>query len=324
MAEARPLDLSDPGVRRAWGSLLDASPDPSPFGSLDYAEATRAFGLRPVAVGVEQDGTLTGGVVAYEKRRGPYRLAVVPPLTPVTPFLLAEVPSEPEVHGRRSVLDALIAGLDGRFHALAFRLQHGLTDVRPFTWAGYSAAPRYTYADRLGPTDDWLAGASKMVRRRVRREAGGFELAEAPDRLDVLGRLDAEIYARQGTSSPLDAARRDAFLRRLIDAGRARLFVLREKPSGEAVGARVVVSDGRSAAFVIAASRPGPAMTVMTHLVRERLAAEGVERLDLVGANIPSVAEFKRSFGMPLVAQFRVWRIGRPELRALALVRPVV
>lgn len=326
MAEAaRALDLQDPGVRRAWAALHAAAPSASPFGALAYAEAAaEAFGLRARPFGVEQDGALVAALVAYEKRRGPYRLAVVPPLTPITPVLLAEPPAEADVHARRSPLDALIAGLDGHFHALGFRLQPEITDVRPFTWAGYTASPRYTYAQPLGPTEAFLAGASKMVRRRIRREADRFELAEASDQLDVLGRLEAEVYDRQGTVSPLDPTQRDVFLRRLLGADLGRLFVLRETATGEAVGARVVVTDGTAAFFTIAASRPGPAMTVMTHLVRERLVEAGVQSLDLVGANLPTVAEFKRSFGMPLVMQFYVTRIARPELRALALLRPVV
>lgn len=325
MAPARVLDPRDPGVRRAWAALLGAAPDRSPFGALAYAEAAAgAFGLRPVAVGVEAGGGLAGGVVAYEKRRGPYRLAVEPPLTPVTPFVLAEAPREADVHARRSVLDRLVAALDARFDALAFRLQPSLTDVRPFTWAGYRAAPLYSYARRLASADGLLADAGKGVRNRVRRSADAYTLAEEPGRLDVLDALEAEVYARQDVARPVDPAQERAFVRALTEAGLGRLFVLRERGGGEAVGARLVVTDGAAAFFVTAAARRGDAMTVMNHLVAVRLFEEGVETLDLVGANRPGTAEFKRGFGFPLVTQYRVVRVRRPLLRAVALVRPVV
>ena len=325
MTEARPLDLSDPGVRRAWAALLDASPVSSPFGALDVAEAAAgAFGFTLRAFGVEADAGLVAGLLVYEKRQGPYRLGVVPPLVPVTPFVLAEVPTESEVHGRASPLDAIVGALNGRFHALAFRLQHAIADVRPWTWAGFTATPRYTYAQALGPSSEMLAASGRGVRQRIRRDGDTFTFAEEPDRLDVLEALETDVYARQDAEPPVASDRRDAYLRPLLASGRARLFVLRDAEEGAPVGAQAVVSDGRDASVVCGASRPGSAMTVMTHRVREALHDEGVRSLDLVGANLPAVAEFKRGFGMPLVAQFYVTRVDRPELRALGLVRPVV
>lgn len=320
---ARELDLGDAGVRRAWAGLVGAA-EPSPFAPLAYAEAAAAaFGLRARAFGAEQDGALVGGVVAYEKRRGPYRLAVVPPLTPVTPFVLAEAPAAHDVHARATPLDALVAVLGRRFHAAAFRLPPALADARPFTWAGWRAEPRYTYAGPLRPAPERLAQAGGGVRKRVRRDAGDFALHEDAGGAAALQRLEAEAYARQGAAPPVDPARQAAWLGALLASGAARLFVLRDAAGG-AAGAQAVVTDGRAAAFVSGASRPGSAMTVMTHLVCDRLYADGVRGLDLVGANRPSGAEFKRAFGLPLVQQFRVTRVARPELRALALVRAVV
>ncbi|MDT0630650.1 GNAT family N-acetyltransferase [Rubrivirga litoralis] len=321
--EARELDLGDASVRRAWGGVAEAA-DPSPFAPLAYAEATAgAFGLRARAFGVEQDGALVGGVVAYEKRRGPYRLAVVPPFTPVTPFVLAEAPAAHEVHARASPLDALVAAVGERFHAAAFRLPPALSDARPFAWAGWRAEPLYTYAGPLHPAAERLAQAGSGVRKRVRRGAGDFTLHEDAGGVAALQRLEAEAYARQGAAPPVDPERQAAWLGALVASGAARLFVLRDAEGG-AAGAQAVATDGRAAAFVCGASWPGSAMTVMTHLVCDRLYADGVRSLDLVGANRPSGAEFKRSFGLPLVQQFRVTRVARPELRALALVRPVV
>jgi hypothetical protein len=322
--EARELDPGDEGVRRAWADTVAAAEGPSPFAALDYAEAAgAAFGLRPRALGVERDGALVAGIVAYEKRRGPYRLAVVPPLTPVTPFVLAEPPSEAEAHARRSPLDALVAGLAERFDALAFQVQPSLADARPFTWAGWTAAPRYTYAAPLGPPEAFLERAGKGVRKRVRREADAFAFAEEPGALGVLQALEGEAYARQGIAPPVAPDRQGALLRPLLASGRARLFVLRDA-GGAPVAAQAVVTDGREASFVCGASRPGSAMTVMTYRACARLWEDGAERVDMAGANLPSVAEFKRGFGMPLVQQFRVRYVGRVGLRALALVRPVV
>ena len=317
---ARDLDAADPGVRRAWAALVDVA-EPSPFAPLDAAEATAAaFGLRLRLLGVEQDGALAGGVAAYEKRRGPVRLAVVPPLTPTTPVVLAAPPTEAEVHARATPLGALAAGLAERFHLAALQLQPSLADVRPFTWAGWSAQPRYTYAGPLGPLGEMAGRASKAVRKRDRRDGGGFSFSEEPDAVGVLQALEAEAFARQGTAPPVDTGRQAALFRALARAGRARLFVLRDA-GGEPTAAQAVTWDGRAAAFVSGASRPGSAMTVMTLRVFDRLYQDGARWVDLGGANLPPVAEFKRAFGLPLVPSLRVRRVGPRALRALDALR---
>lgn len=317
--DARWLDPQDAGTRARWAELAEGA-EPSAFGPPAVSEAVAgAFGLRLRLLAVEADGDLAAALAVYEKRRGPYRLAVVPPLVAETPILLRE-PLGGEA--RRPEIAALAEALAAEYPAAALRLPVGWTDARPFQWAGFQATPRYTYAGPLLPPDDALARAGRGVRQRVRRDGPAVTHAEAPDALDALLALDAAGAARRGDAETATPAMRTG-LASLLDAGAARLFALRDE-TGEIVGAQALVTDGRAAAVVLGASRPGPAMTVMTMALQEALYADGLVSLDLVGANLPGVAEFKRAFGLPLAVQYRVTRLARPELRALSLVRPVV
>ena len=63
----------------------------------------------------------------------------------------------------------------------------------------------------------------------------------------------------------------------------------------------MVLTHGRTAYYWIAGSVPGPAMTVILGAVLGRLRSEGFESFDFLGANTPSIAEFKRRFGPALV-----------------------
>ncbi|MDX1531331.1 MAG: GNAT family N-acetyltransferase [Rhodothermales bacterium] len=317
------LDPAAADVRTAWAALLERSEQRTPFSTLAYAEtAAGAFGLRVrLAAAEDADGDLAAGVVVFERRRGPYRTVVVPPQTPYTPFVLAEPLREAEINARRSALDALLPLLDRAYHALAFHLHPSSEDVRPFTWAGYTARPRYTHRDELAAPDGLLARASKAVRKGLRRDADAYVLREDPAALPALAALLDRVFERQEEAPPLDRATRAALIEPLFRAGLARLFTA-TPAGGEPEGALVVLSDGHSAHHWIGGSAPGPAMTLLTHHARGVLHAEGVCHFDFGGANLPSVAEFKRRFGAPLVRYVRVERVRRPELRALALVRP--
>ncbi len=72
------------------------------------------------------------------------------------------------------------------------------------------------------------------------------------------------------------------------------------------------------------AERPGADRTRLVWSLAAALHAEGIATLDLIGANTPSIAEYKRRLGAHLVPFVRAtWhRPGVPRL--VAAVRPLV
>ncbi|MCH8962729.1 MAG: GNAT family N-acetyltransferase, partial [Bacteroidetes bacterium] len=110
-------------------------------------------------------------------------------------------------------------------------------------------------------------------------------------------------------------------LLRLVDAlcaeGQVRLFTATPHDAETPEGGLAVLHDGRTAHYWIAGSAPGPAMTVLLGHTLPRLRDDGIEQFDFVGANTPSIAEFKRHFGPVLTPYFFLEKITRPELRLL-------
>lgn len=257
----------------------------------------------------------TAAVPVFDKRRGPFRAAARPPLCPVLRPLLAEPLSQAASHARSSPLDRLLARLDGQAHQLT--LAPGADDLRPYLWAGWTATPRATY--RLDLAGDVRAGYSSNVRRTLRAEADAFEVVEDPGLAGQAVRLMAASYRRGGADLGLDegavAGLADAF----GAAGLARTFAARR--GGAAEAAVTVATDGRTAFYWIAGSRPGPAMTVLVDAVLGRLAEGGARVFDFCGANVPSIAEFKRRFGPRLAPAPVVRRVTHPALRALDRLR---
>ncbi len=309
MGRSAPVPLTLLPTDDRYATLWAGSPGRTPFSHpAAVAAYGRAFGLDARVVILDDQAA---GVPIFHKRRGPFRAASLPPLCPVARPLLARPLAEAASHARTSPLDRLLARLDGQAHQLTLAL--GADDLRPYLWAGWTATPRATYRLDLG--GDLSAGYSSNVRRTLKSDSDAFEIVEDDALAGQAAGLMAASYRRGGADLGLDeravAGLADAF----GAAGLARTFAARR---GGAVEAAVTAAtDGRTAFYWIAGSRPGPAMTVLLDYTLGRLADDGVEVFDFCGANVPSIAEFKRRFGPSLAPAPLVRRVAHPALRLL-------
>jgi hypothetical protein len=312
--------LDDPALRPAWDGLLAASPQATACARLGFAaRVADAFGLPASVAAVWEDDALRAGAVVFEKRRGPYRAAALPPLVPyVTPLLDGPL-RETDVHHRRSALDALLAAVAGAFDLAQLVLHPSLGDARPLQWAGWRVEPAYTYRIDLDASDAVTAGWSSNPKRTLKKEHGAFEIAEGAAWASEAVALVEASHARQEQDLGAAPSAAWALARGLADDGLVRVFVARR--GGAAEAGVLALTDGRTAHYWLAGSRPGPAMTVLLGHVLARLRSEGVAVFDFAGANTPSIAEFKRRFGATLVPYFRARHTARPELRLLDRLR---
>jgi hypothetical protein len=301
--------------------LWERSPQRTPFSHPTFARAlAEAYGLGLQGVAVEDDGALVAAVSAFEKRRGPLTAAALPPLCPVHAPVLAGPLRESEVNGRRSPLDRLIAEIAGRYDQATLALPPSYDDVRPFTWAGWNATPRYTHQLRLD--GDLAAGFSGVVRRTVRQEQAAFVIEEDVRHAEAAIALTETAYQRRGEAGGIDGPAARRLAEAVMAAGLVRAFAAVRRGASSPEAAVLVATDGRTAYDWIAGSAPGPAMAVLLADVLGRLQRESVEAFDFAGANVPGIAEFKRKFGGRLTTTFSVRTVTRPALRMLDRLRP--
>lgn len=313
--------LDDDVILDRWRALWTVSPQRSPFASLPYVRATaQAFDLQGEMHLVTSGDRAEAGVLVFWRQRGPYREVVIPPFTQYTPWVMRTQPSEADVHRHRSPMTALLTSLEARFHVLRF-FCFAITDLRPAQWRRWQATPRYTYRLQLNDEDDVVTHWSSSTRRTFRNARDDYHVAEDPEAADAVVRLCAESYGRHDRSLPASPQR----LVRLIDAlhrsDMVRIFTATRVDDTAPEGGFVVLHDDQMAHYWIAGSRPGAAMTVLIGEVLPQLRADGIETFDFVGANTPSIAEFKRSFGPTLTPYLHLENITRPELRLLKCLK---
>jgi hypothetical protein len=315
------LPWDDPAAAGRWDTLLEASEQRSPFAARSYARHTAGLlnlsaALHFVA-GPERD---EAGALVFWRKRGPLREALIPPFTAFTPFLFREPPGEADAHQHHSPFGALLAHLEAEFDVLRFHLDPSTTDLRPARWRSWRAAPLYTYRQRLAPAEVLLAAWSASARRTFRQAGGSFRIEESAGAIADAARLCSASYERSGRSCPLPEDRLAAWITALHHDGMARAFSATPNGTGDtdtgaASAAVAFLHDGRTAYYWVAGSKPGPAMTVLLGTVLPRLHKGGIETFDWVGANTPSIAEFKRRFGPTLTPYFRIEKIKPAALR---------
>jgi len=266
---------------------------------------------------VTASGRDEAGCLAYWRQRGPYRMTALPPFTPYAPLLLRTQPNEARIHTRRSALEALLATLEAHFARLSFFVL--LPDVRPASWRGWTATPFYTYLLPL-QHDDLLERWSGGTRRLFQNHRAAYRVEEGRDPTSILA-LSAGSYQRHARSLPGEEARLAQLIETLRDAGLARLFTATPLDGSTPEGGVVILQDGQTAHDWIAGSTRGPAMTVLLGHTLSCLRDAGIQQFDFVGANTPSIAEFKRHFGPVLTPYYHLEKITRPELRLYSRLR---
>jgi hypothetical protein len=248
----------------------------------------------------------------HARKRGPYRVAGPPPYTPYTSLAT----------GSRADLDKVLSAIAARFAEIRVQAPPGL--------AGHSDAPQgwqvrnfATYLAPVAPGPELYPLWSENRRRTLRTGKGDFQTVEHPDETAVLGRLVAQSYAGHGRAAQLGAAGIASLALAAISNGVARLFVTRNS-AGQVVAAVAFLVSGQSAYYWLAGSEPGPAMTVLLSDALPTLYTDGIRAFDFVGANTPSIAEFKRRFGSVLQDYRGYYRVQSAVLRLANSARAAV
>jgi len=248
---------------------------------------------------VSRHGVDAAGAIVHWRHRGFFRQIVLPPATQYSALLIRQPPSEATIHQRNPPFESLLQTLERDF----FRAQIlvDISDPRPAQWRHWRVEPRFTY--RLDPGAD-VTIWSEATRRTFRNHRKDFDIVESPEVAPAIIQLCAASYLRHGRSFP---GNQEALLRLVTHmGGRVRCFVARQNGTPQA--GLAILHDGRTAHYWIAGSYPGPSMTTLIGHVLPHLHASGIATFDFVGANTPTIAEFKRRFGPDLVPYYYLSR----------------
>jgi hypothetical protein len=169
----------------------------------------------------------------------------------------------------------------------------------------------------------WGQGFRDDVKNKIRKASREkIEIAHS-DRFPK--QLWETAYSRHGITPPIDPPSLERWCQALMNASLLRIYVA--KLAGAEVAFRGELIYGEFAYDWIAGSDPafhssGANQLLMAEIGRE-LSGLGLSAWDLVGGEIPSIADFKRSFGAREVPYFQASRAFGIKGKAFELLRSI-
>lgn len=233
----------------------------------------------------------------------------LPPLNPFHPTLFHPTPTDKPYRVNRQwhqSAEVMIETMLRHGGTAAYCLPPDITDIRPFLWKGFKVNVKYTYHIQLPYMID---KASTEIRSKLKKAAQeGYHSRLSQDMNEVYPCL-LETESRKGFSHNLTLE--DLRLaQRLLGNERLRCYVCYTK-EGEPVSASlIVVMDNGWAFGWVAGSKtahlPHGVVQQSQYFAFQDLGSLGIQGIDLVGANLPSVAKSKASWGGELVPYYQV------------------
>lgn len=304
-----------------WDAFVESSPQGSVFSTSAWMRAAaEAQGGEPVMLGVFENGRLSGGCAFLEIKRGPFRKATAPVLAPYCGFLFAPFsgtrPSEEE--SRNAVCaGALIEFLQKRYHHVLLIHDPRYLDMREFLWRGFSCQVKYTYILDLADPDKLWNELEDHKRRCIRKADTTLSIEETKDSL-LFREMYSRLYRDRGIRMPVPKLLAGEIVDRMCARGIAKVNVVRDQKD-ELVVLKAVTFDNKTVYDFVDGAIPsrnnsGASTMLLWDVIRRHTGVH--DRFDLVGANMRSIAFFKKGFGGVLTPYFVTEWYSSPLTRA--------
>ncbi len=290
----------------AWDEFVKGSPQGNIFssskwkrvveGSTDYKGELLAFyrADEPVA-----------GILVFSIKKGPFKVAYQPPLTPFT-TLLFEKKKTDRLSKIESFEKEIIEKLDEKLkgYSCNFLVMHPLIkDIRAFTLKKWQPGVNYTYILDISDIEKLWESIDKAAKYDIKRaEEKGIKI-EISDDIDTFYDIYKKTFERQN----IRKFPSKKLIENILKSENSRLY-LAKKEDVVIAGAVVLFDEGISY-YLLAASDPAFRDEKAPSLLLWNIAkdcSKSCSRMDLVGANTPQLIKFKRDFSPSLVPYYSV------------------
>ncbi|GAB6153140.1 peptidoglycan bridge formation glycyltransferase FemX [Desulfosporosinus burensis] len=287
--------------REAWQDFQKSMPLGSLFHRWEWQEIIEVgFGLRVNRLGLfDEKGVMKGLLPLVERKMSLLKLAGSPLSGAATPHSgplgdvsMADVLSALEEYASKNRLDYLELGLPEVM---------GKEDLEQ---KGYTVE-QLTTLDLPIPNElePLWAGLEVRCRNAIRKaEKSGVEVVEAQtleEWLDLYYDLSCGVYHRQEKEPPFSREYFTSLWQNLYPSGD--LVVLLARYEGKIIAGGIFPRDRNVGYYLDGVSNREYNKVVPNNIIQweylKRAQAMGIQLYDMVGANIPSIAKFKKSFG---------------------------
>jgi len=306
---AKDLTVERVEDKNLWDNLVSSSPQGTVFSTSVWLTAgAAAQGENPVILGVWKEKKLIAGVSFVEVIRGPLKKATTPVLTPYGGFIYKSDLDKPQSEDESLYLlcaEKLIHYLQRNYNHMFLVHSPGFYDIRPFSWQGWKENVKYTYLLDLTDMEKLMSNIRERARRKIRKAEKTIVLGGSISAEDI-GEIYNKIFRNRERVPPVPPHMVTSMVGNLMKTGLVEINTAREA-SGEIVALQVLVIDKQTVYTWVYGTIPEKNFTGADSL----LIWEAIKRyrnthkiMDLIGANIPSIAFFKKGFSGALTPYY--------------------
>lgn len=290
-----------------WNTFVESSPQGTIFSTTTWLDAVNCnYKVLSCYFGEE----LVGGIAFAERKWGPFKYIYIPKLTRYNGIIIKDCSKLNSVH--RLTLEYEVAGeiaqyLRKHYNAVNISNHINLKDIRPFIQNRFDTTVNYTFVVDLTKIQDTWSRIKNSVRRQIRSAQKELRV-EIEYHTRNLFQMYKETYERQKLQVSIGAGELERIYNALAGKDRAQIYSVKDI-DGNIHSSSLVVWDTKSAYYLVGGAsnsfRDSNAYSLMLWRVMEDM-SQRVPKIDLVGANIPVISDYKKKFGGSLECCFEV------------------
>lgn len=261
-------------------------------------------------LGVFSSNDIISGILLYERRKAFLNIMAYPPLTPFTTILFKESNTSKFSkieNSQKKIIMLTDDYLNKKYNYSALQLEPSIKDVRPFLWLGWKPSVNYTYEIDLSNIKILWEKMDKDAKYEINKANKNNVQIVHGDNMEQFLVLYEKTFAKQNFKIPLNKDWLKNMFEILSREKKCRLYYAKSSKE-EVISSALTVWDNKKAYYFLAVSEPkvsiGSNYLLLWHIIGEM--SKKFTALDMVGANIPNIAKFKREFATKLTSYYIV------------------
>lgn len=299
--------MLDDGERTAWDDIVRASPYGTIFHTFAWMNILeRQYNVQKMPIGIFENEDLIGVFPTFLQKKGLFDLLISPLHEAATPYG-GPVVEPDKLNDVLEAFDKYSKRAD--YYDITLSPEY---ELRENLLNGIECKERHTYVLNLArPVEAIWASLNKKCRNAVRKaEKSDVTIVEGHSKtdLDAFWKMTDITFQKWGTKSPISIDYTRAVFDALFPPGQLKLVFAEHE--GKQIGGAIFLCFADRIYYWQGASYPeyyqyAPNNLIQWHIITWAL-KNGFVKYDMLGANIPSIAKFKSSFGGDLINYFYI------------------
>ena len=274
---------------------------------------------------VDEKGKKARFVYMTGKQRG-FKSIHMPPLTPMLgiEFPASSRKRNTDLSNEKKFINQIIDQLPSNAN-IDISLHYSNEYILPWIWRGFLATPRFSYRiENINNVEDAFSNFQDATRNKVHKATPIIKIRDDIG-IDVLNKLNSDIFERQGRKNPLSAELVNRLDETLREHNACR-FLCAEDKEGHIHGCLYFVFDNHTVFQLMGGGfqeyRQSGAVPLLV-LEGIRFAYQCGLTYDFEGSMIEDIEQFNRNFGARPRVYYRVTRLNFPG-SCMEMLKPSV